>query len=160
MIQVTSQSAEATQALAETIGNVVRGGDIFVLVSDVGGGKTTFIKGLARGMQVGDVVQSPTFTISRIYHARDGLELHHFDFYRLQEAGIVAAELAESLAQPNAVIAVEWGDIVHDIFPPEHLTVTITAPSDTQRQFNFEIPAAYEHILHALNKYKQGQHFA
>jgi tRNA threonylcarbamoyladenosine biosynthesis protein TsaE len=154
MISVVTQSVEATHAFAERIGEVVRGGDIFELVSDVGGGKTTFAKGLARGMQVEEVVQSPTFTISRIYHARDGLELHHFDFYRLQAAGVVAAELAESLAQSNAVVVVEWGDIVHDVFPAERITVAIKASTETARQFEFEIPATYSHILDAINHYK------
>ncbi len=87
MITVITNSPEATQSLAQSLGKFMRGGEIIDLVSDVGGGKTTFTKGLARGLLVEEVVQSPTFTISRLYHARDGLELHHFDFYRLPEAG-------------------------------------------------------------------------
>lgn len=160
MIQVTTETVEATQALAEAIGKVVRGGDIFELVSDVGGGKTTFVKGLARGLRVDDVVQSPTFTISRLYHARDGLELHHFDFYRLQQAGVVAAELAESLTQPNVVVVVEWGEVVHDVLPTERLTVIINALGESRRRFDFHIPASCEHILQVVNRYKKGQHIA
>lgn len=157
MITVVTNSVVETQTLAEAIGKVVRGGEILELVSDVGGGKTTFTKGLARGMEIDEVVQSPTFTISRLYKARDGLELHHFDFYRLSEAGLVAAELAESLAQTNAVVVVEWGEIVHDVFPAERITVRISSPSEEQRQLNFTIPARNEQVLTAIAAFKEGQ---
>src|ERR1700738_2881383 len=85
----TCTTATDTQALAKTIGAAVKGGDVFAFKSDIGGGKTTFVKGLAVGMGVTDVVQSPTFTISQIHQAKRGLELHHFDFYRLNDAGVM-----------------------------------------------------------------------
>lgn len=155
MFTIACHTVEATQTLAEKIGRVLRGGEVIEFNSDVGGGKTTFMKGLAKGLEVTDVVQSPTFTISRIYHARNGLELHHFDFYRLQEAGVVAAELAESLAQPNAVVAVEWGDIVHDVLPPTRMTVTIKSLGDTSRRFDFTIPAKLYYIAEVVRHYRQ-----
>lgn len=160
MITVVTNSVAETQALAQAIGKVVRGGEILELVSDVGGGKTTFTKGLAKGMEIDEVVQSPTFTISRLYQARDGLELHHFDFYRLSEAGVVAAELAESLAQPNAVVVVEWGDIVHDVFPAERITVRIISLDDDQRQLDFAIPARNQQIAATITAFKEGRSIA
>ena len=75
------RSAEETKKLAATIGSVVRGGEILAFHSDLGGGKTTFVKGLAQGMGVKDIVQSPTFTLSQLHKADRGLELHHYDFY-------------------------------------------------------------------------------
>lgn len=142
-----------TQALAKIIGAAVKGGDVFAFKSDIGGGKTTFVKGLAVGMGVTDVVQSPTFTISQIHKADRGLELHHFDFYRLNSAGVMAAELTESLAQSNAVVAIEWGDIVHDILPKDAITVTLqSADNDETRRISIAVPAHKPHIATVLKK--------
>lgn len=161
MVQsVTTQSLIETQALGEAIGRAMQGGEVFEFISDVGGGKTTFVKGLARGLGVGDVVQSPTFTISRLYQGRDGLELHHFDFYRLEEAGVVAAELAESLAQKGAIVAVEWGELVHNVLPAIRATLNITNINDETRRLTFDLPKEYNHIRQTILEYKNEWHLA
>src|SRR5687767_81776 len=117
-------TVEDTKALASKLGEVVRGGEVLAFHSDLGGGKTTFVKGLAVGMGVTGVVQSPTFSLSQI-HQGTKLELHHYDFCRLNDAGVMGAELAESLNQEGTVVAVEWGEIVHDILPSDAVSVTI-----------------------------------
>jgi len=155
-----SESFEDTQALAEAIGAKLRGREVIELLSDVGGGKTTFVKGLAKGLQILDTVQSPTFTISRIYAARDDLELHHFDFYRLNEAGVVADELAESLQQPNVIVAVEWGEIVQDVLPPRRITVHLTSLGDHERNVTIATPSGFEYIDDAIAAFKQQRNMA
>lgn len=142
-----------TQALAAIIGGVVKGGETIELLSDLGGGKTAFTKGLGKGMGVKDVVQSPTFALSQIHSADHNLELHHFDFYRLTEPGVMKAELAESLAQPNAVVAVEWGDIVHDILPKNRITVHLAASSSDETRI-ITIDCRQPHIIAALQQYQ------
>jgi tRNA threonylcarbamoyladenosine biosynthesis protein TsaE len=155
-----SESLDDTQALAEAIGRALRGREVIELISDIGGGKTTFVKGLARGLDVHDTVQSPTFTISRIYNARDDLELHHFDFYRLNEAGIVADELAESLHQPNVITAVEWGEIVHDVLPAQRITVRLTSLGDTERTVIITTPNGLEYLDDAIATFLNTRHIA
>ncbi len=150
-----TETLEQTQALAEALGRVLRGREVIEFISDVGGGKTTFVKGLARGLEITDTVQSPTFTISRIYNGRDNLELHHFDFYRLNEAGVVADELAESLAQPNVITAVEWGEIVHDVLPAHRMTIRLTSLGETERKITITTPAGVDHVDEALAAYNQ-----
>lgn len=157
MIDVVTESREDTEALAERIGRVLQGGEVFELVGDVGGGKTTFTKGLARGLAIDDTLQSPTFTISRTYSARDDLELHHFDFYRLTEPGVMAAALTESLGQPNVVVVVEWGDMVHAILPADRATMTIASLDDMVRRFSFQMPQTYSHIVAAVTNHARGQ---
>lgn len=151
-------AVDDTQALAAAIGGAVKGGDVIELSSDLGGGKTTFVKGLARGMGVQDVVQSPTFTISQIHRAGRGLELHHFDFYRLNEPGVMRAELAESLAQPNAVVAIEWGDIVHDILPESRLSAHLSVPQGETRVITIKV--SQEYIAKVLYNYQHRGRFA
>jgi len=91
-------------------------------VSDLGGGKTTFVRGLARGLGSHDKVSSPTFTLNRIYRAGDW-QIHHFDFYRLNEPGVVAAQLEESLHDSKAITVIEWSNIVADVLPDGRLTI-------------------------------------
>lgn len=155
-----TDSLDATQSLAEVLGRALRGHEVIELISDVGGGKTTFVKGLAHGLDITDTVQSPTFTISRIYSARDNLELHHFDFYRLNEAGVVADELAESLQQPNVIVAVEWGEIVHEVLPAHRFTVRLTSLGDTDRRIDITTPAGHDYIDSALRDYQEQRQMA
>ncbi len=149
------KTTQDTKALAAAIGSVVKGGEVLAFHSDLGGGKTTFVKGLAEGMGVQDVVQSPTFTISQIHNGANGLELHHFDFYRLKEAGVMNAELAESLDQSNTVVAIEWGDIVHDVLPKQYIHVTLHTQNDESREITIACPARAKNIINMLQEYQQ-----
>lgn len=123
-----------TQALGEKLGQLLRGGETIELVGDVGAGKTTFVKGLGRGLKIDDDVQSPSFTLSRVYEARDGLRLAHYDFYRLADAGIMSDELAETVQDPGTITVIEWGGVVEGVLPRDRLTITFEAPTETDRR--------------------------
>lgn len=127
------ESIDAMLTFGEKLGRLVRGGLTIELVGDVGAGKTTFTKGLAKGLLVEDDVQSPSFTISRVYEARDGLELAHYDFYRLADAGIMKDELAETMQDPQTITVIEWADIVEGILPEDRLTIHFASPTEETR---------------------------
>lgn len=127
------KSEQEMRLFGEKIGSSLKGGEVIELVGDVGAGKTTFVKGLATGLAVLDDVQSPSFTISRVYDARDGIQLAHYDFYRLNDAGIMADELRELVHDPLTVTVIEWADIVENVLPQGRLTLKFTAPSETKR---------------------------
>lgn len=116
------------------LGALLRGGETIELVGDVGAGKTTLTKGIAQGMSIDEDVQSPSFTISRVYETPLGLQLSHYDFYRLNDAGIMANELHETLHDPQNVTIIEWADIITGILPEDHLQVRLTSPTETSRQ--------------------------
>ena|SRR5215213_384078 len=149
-LTLTTQSLGQTQALAADLGKLLRGGEVFELRSDIGGGKTAFTKGLARGMGIDAPVQSPTFTISRVYAAADGLELHHYDFYRLDDAGIMSAELAESLQEPQAVTVIEWGAVVEHVLPEGRIQVVLTPLTETSRRIEVSLPPGFDYLATAL----------
>jgi tRNA threonylcarbamoyladenosine biosynthesis protein TsaE len=130
------------------IGRRLRGGEMIELVGDLGSGKTAFVRGLARGMGSADAVRSPSFALSNQYRAGK-LTLHHFDFYRLDEPGIMARELAEVLEDPRAVVVVEWGGIAEAVLPPGRLTIRIRPTSETSRQFQFSCPNNLKHLFPA-----------
>jgi tRNA threonylcarbamoyladenosine biosynthesis protein TsaE len=131
IIEVNSE--QATRELAEKIGSSLQGGEVFELVGDVGAGKTTFVKGLAKGLAVEDEIQSPSFTISRVYDARDGLQLVHYDFYRLSEPGILANEVAEMVHDDKTVTVIEWAAIVEGVLPRNRQTIRFESPSENTR---------------------------
>lgn len=120
--------------LGQKIGSLMNGGEILELIGDVGAGKTTFTKGLAEGMGVTEVVQSPTFNISRVYDAPSGLKLAHYDFYRLSDAGIMGDEIQEVMAGSENVTVVEWSGAVDHVLPEDRLVVNITTISENERQ--------------------------
>lgn len=144
--QTDTTSPEVTEHLAVAIGKRLKGGEVIELVSDLGGGKTAFVRGLAQGMGSHDHVASPTFTISREYRS-DRLTLYHFDFYRLQEPGIMTAELAEIVSDPKAVIAVEWSDIVRHVLPEKRVTIKLTLTGEKSRRLAFTYPPELSYVI-------------
>ncbi len=122
--------------LGEVIGRSVSGGEVLELVGDIGAGKTTLTKGIARALGINEPVQSPTFTISRVYDSPKGLRLAHYDFYRLGEAGIMGDEIREA-ADDDSVVVVEWAGAVDDNLPKDRLVVKITTISEEERLVEF-----------------------
>ena len=128
------KSIEDMQIFAEKIGRQLRGGELLELIGDVGAGKTTFVRGLAIGMGVNEQVQSPSFTINRVYEVGNGMRLVHYDFYRLNDPGIMTDELLESLGDDKTVVVIEWADAVSDVLPDDRLTLRITSTGEMTRE--------------------------
>lgn len=93
-----------------------------------------------------DKVSSPSFTLSNEYKSGK-LTLYHFDFYRLDEPGIMKDELAEVIADKQAVTVVEWAAIVEDILPEGTLRVTIKAAGENDRTFTYEYPGSLRYLM-------------
>ena len=142
----TSHSAADTQLFAQQIGERLKGGELIELVSDLGGGKTTFMGGLAKGIGSKDEVSSPSYTLNNRYTGTR-LSIEHFDFYRLRTAGVVAEELLEYVGDPSVVVAVEWGDIVHDVLPAARVTITIRVSGENSREITCEYPASHSYLF-------------
>ena len=161
-----SSSLEETKQFASTIGKKLRGGEVFELISDLGGGKTSFVSGLAAGFGSVDPVASPSFTLNYVYRCRDGMQLSHFDFYRLDDPGIVANELSEIIGEPDdmtphsfsipdIVTAVEWGDIVHNVLPNDRIRVSIATVGENARIISFKYSGAYDYLFENAMSFKE-----
>jgi tRNA threonylcarbamoyladenosine biosynthesis protein TsaE len=120
-----------TLAVAAALGELLVAGDVILLVGDLGAGKTAFVQGLARGLGVEEPVTSPTFTIVQEYDGR--LPLTHVDVYRLDRVQDLY-DLGLEERGDRGVTVVEWGDLVEQAVPAEHLVVRIEpGAADTER---------------------------
>jgi tRNA threonylcarbamoyladenosine biosynthesis protein TsaE len=107
LLDVVTNSPAETEVAGENFGRALRQGDLILLEGDLGAGKTTFVRGLARGAGSQALVASPTFQLVRVYPGR--LQLAHIDLYRLESAAELAELGIEELLDQGAVV-VEWGD--------------------------------------------------
>jgi tRNA threonylcarbamoyladenosine biosynthesis protein TsaE len=147
--QINSKTSDQTEALAEQLARNLKGREVIELVSDLGGGKTTFVRGLARGLGSTNTVNSPTFKISNVYHS-PALTINHFDLYRLHESGLISYELAEVMNDPNGVTLIEWAADVADILPDERLTVHFEHTGEHSRHITFHYPTALAYLMEGL----------
>ena len=120
-LEILSTSPCQTSKIGERLSEVIEGGDILLFSGELGGGKTTFISGLARGLKVTCDLSSPTFTILNEYRA-GRLKLIHIDFYRLD--GIDEFEnigIDEYIYSSSNIICIEWGEKVKDFIEKDYL---------------------------------------
>lgn len=111
-----TRSPEETVKLGEKIGSLLSGGEIIAYKGDLGGGKTTFTRGLAIGMGLPDQVSSPTFAIVNEYRREGRFSLFHFDMYRINGSEALESTGFFDYISDNAVIAAEWSEnIAEDI---------------------------------------------
>lgn len=125
-------SREDTISLGEALGKQLTAGDVLVLDGDLGAGKTTFTKGLAKGLAIPDIIKSPTFTIIHEYH--DGrLPLYHMDAYRLENGGGEDLGLEEYF-DSDGVSVVEWAEFVEDELPDDFLAIHFKRTADENKR--------------------------
>lgn len=111
-VSYISNSLEETMQIAESFMDTINSGCILSLVGDLGAGKTSFTKGVAKSLKIDDVISSPTFTLLKEYEGR--LKLKHIDAYRLENAPSDALSLYD-LIEDDSVIIIEWGNYIEDI---------------------------------------------
>jgi tRNA threonylcarbamoyladenosine biosynthesis protein TsaE len=106
-----TSSPEETEALGEELGRRLRPGDLVLLTGELGAGKTTFVRGVARGCGSTMPVASPTFQLVRVYSGR--LQLAHVDLYRI-ESDVEVRDLGLEELLDNGAVIVEWGERLDD----------------------------------------------
>lgn len=102
-----------TEKLGQELGKVLKNGDVILLYGDLGAGKTTFVKGLARGLNISDRILSPTFILHRTHAVLDSeiKILNHIDLYRIEgKEALGNLGLMETITEPDSVTIIEWAD--------------------------------------------------
>lgn len=135
--QFVTNNVEQTERIACDFGKTLNGGEVVLLRGEMGAGKTHFVKGLALGLGIDDIITSPTFALHNQYSGK--LVLNHFDFYRLDDpAEAEMLGLDEFFYDKNGVSAIEWSENVACLLPDGCSTVTIVKLSENERQIIIE----------------------
>lgn len=130
-VELRTETAEETRAVAGAIARFLRPGDAVALAGELGAGKTTFVQGAARALGVAEPVGSPTFTLVREY--RGEVPVIHVDVYRLDRVQDVLDLGIEEVAE-EGVLFVEWGDVIEGLLPRDHLVVELSSSGDDVRR--------------------------
>ena len=121
---VETYSSEETFNLGKKLGSRACAGQVYTLIGDLGTGKTVFTQGFARGLEVKEYVNSPTFTILQVYE--DGrLPLYHFDVYRIEEPEEMEEIGYEDYFYGDGVTLIEWADIIGELIPDDAIRIEI-----------------------------------
>ena len=142
-------SLEETEQFAQQLASLLEGGDVLTLEGDLGAGKTTFTKAIAKGLGITRNVSSPTFTILKQYEGR--LPLNHLDVYRLSDSD---EDLGwDELFYGDAVSIVEWAQYIDEELPKDRLAIEIYREGDTERRIELKpIGQHYERLCEELMK--------
>ena len=128
MMQITTHSADETQALGQKLASRLASGDVIAYFGDLGAGKTAFTRGLAQGLGITDPVTSPTYTIVNEYLS-GRIPRFHFDMYRLSSSDELFDIGWEDYLSRGGVCAVEWSENVEDALQ-DAIRVTIEKDAD------------------------------
>ncbi|MFD2924489.1 tRNA (adenosine(37)-N6)-threonylcarbamoyltransferase complex ATPase subunit type 1 TsaE [Halobacillus naozhouensis] len=145
----TTASEGETILFSEKLAEYLTPGDVLTLEGDLGAGKTTFTKGLAKGLGVTRTVNSPTFTIIKEYMGR--IPLYHMDVYRLEDSD---EDLGfEEFFEGDGVTVVEWSQFIKEYLPDERLDITIEYLSETERKIKLQPHSThFEEICKEIKK--------
>lgn len=133
-----TNNIEETYALGEKLAKVLPCGSTILMNGDLGSGKTTLVRGIARGLHINEVVQSPTFNIMKLYLKGDK-HLIHIDAYRLNDINIDIG-LEEYIGDEHSLTMIEWPNFIEKYWPLNPIILNIEMISDSSRKYSFEIP--------------------
>ncbi|MFA6296832.1 MAG: tRNA (adenosine(37)-N6)-threonylcarbamoyltransferase complex ATPase subunit type 1 TsaE [Patescibacteria group bacterium] len=117
-MEIISKSSQQTQDIAHKLAQQLNGGEILCFSGELGAGKTTFIQGLAKGLEIKENLTSPTFVIFKKYPAKNNLEFYHFDLYRIHDPQeILDLGYTEIINNKKNISAIEWSEKIKDQIP-------------------------------------------
>jgi len=137
IMKIISNSEKQTFKIANEFAKKLSGGEVLCLLGDLGAGKTAFIKGLASGLGVKNIITSPTFVLMKVYEGKNKIILSHIDAYRLDsgaELQYIGAD--EYLNDSNCITAIEWADRVKDIWPKNKILIKFKILEGNKREIN------------------------
>ncbi|GAB5054886.1 MULTISPECIES: tRNA (adenosine(37)-N6)-threonylcarbamoyltransferase complex ATPase subunit type 1 TsaE [Pediococcus] len=153
MFKIKTNDAEQTEKIGAQLAPILEPNDVLLLDGDLGAGKTTFTKGLAKGLGIKRYVKSPTFTIIHEYH-EGRMPLYHMDVYRLEDGG--GDDLGwDEYFFGGGVSVIEWSQYIRDYLPDDYLKLKIARndDDDDQRILTFEPQGQhYEELVAQLKE--------
>jgi len=129
-----TNSARETMLVGEKLAKELKPGDIIALSGNLGSGKTTFTKGLGKGLGVKypGRINSPTFVLIKEYDGK--MPLYHLDLYRLDDLKEIENLAIEEYIYGNGVTVIEWAEKIKCILPKKHILVKLRIKGDHKRE--------------------------
>lgn len=141
MVKMT-HDAQETMEFAAKIAKVLRGGEVLALHGDLGGGKTTFTKGLAEFLRVEETITSPTFVMLKSYHGKTGdknIQVVHIDAYRSESIeDIKSVGIEDYLNRDDVVMVVEWAEKIREILPKNTININFEFIDENTRKISIK----------------------
>jgi len=134
-LTIITKSPEETKKLGEEVGKLTKAGDLLAFYGELGAGKTCFIQGISKGLEVKDCVTSPSFTIVNEYQGK--IPIYHFDLFRLDNSEDILELGYEEYFYGEGLIVVEWAEKIENFLPKEHLKIDIEFKDYYQREISF-----------------------
>jgi len=123
---------EELKDFADFLTKHLKDGTLVLLYGRLGSGKTTFVRGMVRGIGLReDIVRSPTFTLMNVYVGEK--TIYHIDLYRLESNDSIFFDLEEIIEDEEGIVVVEWADKFKEFWPDEALKINIDVVSETER---------------------------
>jgi len=132
--QITTRSVDETKKLGKIIGTAMTGGTVLALTGDLGSGKTSFVQGLARGLEVPDgyYITSPSYTLINEYPGR--YPLFHVDLYRISDPMDMEDIGLYEILRTNGIVAIEWADRIEQMLSPDSINIHFELTGDKTRK--------------------------
>lgn len=155
-IKIITSSSGETRKAGQILGEFLKPGDLICLNGDLGAGKTVFVSGVAKGLEIEEPVTSPTFTLVNEYEGR--ILFFHFDVYRIYDPEELYDIGFEEYFYRGGAVCIEWSNLIESVLPQDRLEIEIIRipgeENDDKRElvfryFSEKIP---ENIMAALNK--------
>lgn len=140
MKKIITNSAIQTSKLGQEIGRACAGGEIFALNGDLGSGKTCFTQGLAKGLKIKRIINSPTFVIMKVYNVnkKNIKKFCHIDAYRLKSADdLIAIGANEYLNRADTITVIEWAENIKKILPKNIKNINLKHLKDNKREIKY-----------------------
>ncbi|MCO7175502.1 tRNA (adenosine(37)-N6)-threonylcarbamoyltransferase complex ATPase subunit type 1 TsaE [Sporolactobacillus kofuensis] len=155
MYQLKTHSPEETMNFSEQFAHYLQAGDVLTLSGDLGAGKTIFTKGLAKGLGIHEMVNSPTFTIVKEYTSGQ-LPLYHMDVYRISDEEDIGLE---DYIEGDGVSVIEWAENIPSWLPDDVLSIDIKRISEHERMITCTAHGSRsERINEEISKHERTSH--
>lgn len=149
-LDLVSHSAAQTQRWGARIGELLQPGDVICLEGELGSGKTCFVQGIGRGLEIAEGIRSPTFILAN-EHRGGRLTLYHLDAYRIHSAREVWGIGLEDYLNSDGVCVIEWAEKLREFLPAERLWITFRYLGESKRGVVMHAQGArYEALLRAF----------
>lgn len=133
-MEIETWSAAETFAIGEKLGKEAKAGQLYTLIGDLGVGKTVFTQGVAKGLEITEPINSPTFTIIQEYE-EGRIPFYHFDVYRIGDPMEMDELGYEDYFYGNGVCMIEWANLIQELLPKQYAQITIE--KDLEKGFDY-----------------------